>query len=138
MRLVNDERAVIPQKRFPTVLAVYGIRQKVIMVADLNQERADTALVQIPLVSASITCNAVPGASLRHADMPPVISRKALNLIQIQTTIRIPKYAQPPGILFPALRHFPLSFQQAQVTDITALSFAKYSMYRLINISILY
>ena len=136
VRLINDERAVIPQKRFPTVLAVYGIRQKVIMVADLNQERADTALVQIPLVSASITCNAVSVTSLRHADMSPVISRQALDLIQ--TGICIPKHAQPPSKLFPALCHFPLSFQQAQVTGVTTLSFAKYSLYRLFNISTLY
>ena len=137
MCFVNDKHAVISQQRLPAVLSVYGIRQKVIVIADLNQERAAPALLQIPLVPTSVARNAVFRTSLRHADMPPVISRQALDLIQIQAGICIPKHMQPPSKLFPALCHFLLSFQQAQVTDVAALSLAKYSLYRFFNTSVL-
>ena len=45
MRFVNNERTIVPQHRVPTVLPMDGVRQKVVVVADLYLEPAVRDLV---------------------------------------------------------------------------------------------
>ena len=74
---------------------------------------------------------------LGHANLPPVKTRQAGQLVQVKAFLRLPQNRSPPDKSLAALRHLSLPFQQAKVAHKALLALAQDSLDWFIKISIL-
>ena len=125
---VNHNGLIIPQQRLPAVLSVQGVGQQVIVVADLDGHGGAIGLPQIPLVAAAAARRAEPRALLGYTDLPPIKAGETGQLVQIEAVLRLPQNRGPPGKPVAALRHLPLTFQQAKIAHKALLTLAQYSL----------
>ena len=136
--LVDDQRLVVPQQWLPAVLAVEGIGQQIVMVADLDRDRWPVGFAQVLLVAAAFPLGAAAVTVRWHADVPAVIAGQPRHMVKVQAAAGFAQQRSLVGKLLATLGDLQPPLLQAQVTGEPFFALAQYSAYGCVNISVLY
>lgn len=129
MRLVDNQQPGVVQQGTPSLQPVDGVRQKIVVVADLDHALAPRDLPQIPVVPAAPGTRTIRGTMCGNAYLPAVKSAELRQLIQIQLSAQGEKRFELVLVFF----FLPNSFQTAgepNIADKSLLSLADGSVER--------
>ena len=135
---VDDQRLVVPQQWFPSVLAVEGIGQQIVMVADLDRDRWPVGFAQVLLVAAAFPLGAAAVTVRRDTDVPAVIPGQPRHMVKVQAAADFAQQRGPVGKPLATLGDLQPPLLQTQVAGEAFFALAQYSAYGRVNISVLH
>ena len=112
---VDDQRLVVPQQWFPSVLAVESIGQQIVMVADLDRDRWPVGFAQVLLVAAAFPLGAAAVTVRWHADVPAVIAGQPRHMVKVQAAAGFAQQRSPVGKPLATLGELQPPLLQTQV-----------------------
>ena len=136
VRLVDNQQPGVVQQGTPSLQPVDGVRQQIVVVADLDHALAPRDLPQIPVVPAAPGARTIRGTMRRNADQSAVKAAELRCLIQIQLSAQGEKRFELVLVFF----FLPDSFQttgKPDVADKSLLAFADGGVERPIDHAIL-